>query len=172
MNRYGYITSVLFAAGLLAGCNGAGRGTTMSLGRVNYDKAFKAAKSVMGQYFSVASADADAGLIESRPKPIDAKPAGIFRNPAARRIATLKLFREGGEVFARLAVEIQRQEAAACYQLQMAASGYNTVPDKTPAEIDAATTAEQNEAWQTQKFDHTLEYTILRDLRKKLHKGK
>jgi len=171
IKRFALLTAILLAACLPAGCDGGTRGTTLSLGNIEYHKAFQEATKVMSQYFSVASADSETGTIETRPKAIEAKPDGIFRSLEARQIAKLHLRREGQEVLANLSVEVQRQGSAAYGQLQMPASGYDSVPHRTPAEIDAATTPEQNESWQTETYDHTLEYTVLDQLYKQLHGG-
>jgi len=169
MRRYLSVVAALLASAVLVGCEAGTQGTTLSLGAVDYDEAFTAARSVMSQHFSVASADREAGLIESSPQRIDAQREGIFRTLAARQMAKMSLRRQGREVLANLTVEVQRQGSAVHEQLQMSSSGYDSVPHRTPAEIDAATTAEQNEAWQTEKYDHTLEYTVLRQLHDTLH---
>ena len=170
MSRYAFLVAASIVAGVLAGCE-AGAGSTLSLGQVEYDKAFQAARNVMSQHFSVAAADSDTGLIESRPKPIDAEPEGIFRRLAARQVAKMTVRRDGQEVLANLSVEVQRQGSVVHQQLGMASSGYDSVPNKTPAEIDAAATLEQSEAWQTEKHDRVLEAAILRQLYNDLHGG-
>jgi hypothetical protein len=172
MNKYIGTVAALFVASALGGCEVPARSTTMSLGAVKYDEAFQAARNVMSQYFSVTSADSGTGVIESRPKPIDAPPEGIFRTLAARQVARMSLRRSGQEVLADMTVEVQRQGSPVHSQLQTAGTGYDSVPNKTPAETDAATTAEQNEAWQTEKYDRTLEQTMLRQLYGALHGGK
>jgi len=169
MRRTVLVGMALAAATLLAGCEQRTRGTTISLGNVNYDKAFAAGRATLGQYFSIAEADPGAGLLRSSPKAVDAKPSGLLRTPPARQRATLSLRRQQGEVLADLAVEVQRQRSDVYLQRQTAESGYDTVPNKTPAEIDAAVTAEQNETWETTSRDRGLERTILDDLYKALH---
>ncbi|MHC4982729.1 MAG: hypothetical protein ACYTF6_06130 [Planctomycetota bacterium] len=169
MKRYIHLAAAFLAAAAAAGCEVGTRGTNLSLGNVNYDEAFGQAREVMSQYFSVASADDNTGVIESRPKPIEAGPEGIFRHSEARQIAKLTLRREGEAVLANLAVEVQRQGSAVHHQLQMAASGYDSVPNRTPSEIDAATTAEQNEAWETETYDSALELKVLRQIYEALH---
>jgi hypothetical protein len=46
---------------------------------------------------------------------------------------------------------------------------YDTVPHETPAQREAATTAEQNESWETRSHDADVERKILQDLWRSLH---
>jgi hypothetical protein len=152
------------SAVVLAGCQATEPGTTLSLGKVGYDKAFVAAEKVMSQYFSVAAADDAAGTVACRPKPAPAKAEGLLRAPPARHVATMRLRRSGEEVVAHVTVAVERQEAAAHRQLRMIGADREPVPLRTPAELDAATTAEQNDEWAARGHDAALERAILRDL--------
>jgi hypothetical protein len=132
----------------MAGCANVEVGTERSLGAVGYTEAFDAARTVMGQYFTVASADVDNGRIEAAPNPLPGRP----------------LRRGDGTVTAYASVTIQRQSTAAARQLAWPAGVYDGPPNQTPAQMEAATTAEQNETWMTERRDRTLEQQILTDL--------
>jgi hypothetical protein len=149
---------------LLAGCQAAEPGTMLPLGKVGYDKAFTEAEKVMSQYFSVASADDAAGTIACRPKPAPPRTEGLLRAPPARHVATMRLRQSGQEVVAHVTVTVERQESAAHRQLRMIGADREPVPHRTPAELDAATTAQQNDRWVARGHDTALERAILRDL--------
>ncbi len=153
-------------ASILAGCAAAEVGTERSLGAVSYTDAFNAARAVMGQYFTVASADVDNGVIESAPQLVAGRPLG---GGQGRQIVTVRLRRGDGTVTAYAAVMIQRQSSAAARQLAWPTGVYDGPPHQTPAELEAATTAEQNEAWITERRDHALEHQLLTDIHDALH---
>ena len=154
---------VVAAAGvsILAGCAGAEVGAKRSLGTVNYTQAFDAARTVMGQYFTVASADADGGLIESAPKPLMGR---VLGGKEGRQVAAVWLRKMDGTVTAYALVTIQRQASVAARQLAWPAGVYDGPPHQTPAELEAATTAEQNESWITERRDRALEQQLLTDI--------
>lgn len=154
------LIAVLAGASLLAGCATVDVGTERSLGAVKYDDAFSAARTVLGQYFTVASADADSGIIEAVPQPV----AGRRLSGATRQIATVKLRRSDTAVTAYAMVAVQRQSTAAARQLATPPGSYDGPPHQTPGELEAATTAEQNEAWMTERRDRALEEQILADI--------
>ena len=163
------ILSAVLAAAMLAGCDATGTGTSMSMGSAPYDAAFEHGRLVMARHFAIDSADERAGLIRSSPTPRDAAPESLFRDSPARHLATMQIRRADGDIQATVSVAVQRQTSAAQWQMQGATSGYDTVPDQTPAEVDAATTAEQNELWETLSYDRRLERRILRELYAALH---
>jgi hypothetical protein len=159
---------IVAAAGVafLAGCAATEVGTERSLGAVNYSEAFDAARKVMGQYFTVASADVDNGRIEAAPQPLAARALGPG---PGRQMATLRLRRGDGTVTAYALVTIQRQASASAKRLAWPAGVYDGPPNQTPAQLEAATTAEQNEAWMTERRDRELEQQLLADIDKALH---
>ena len=158
---------ILAAAGMFAGCSQEMASTSRILGDVSYGQAFAAGKQVMSNFFPVASADLHSGVITSRPKSIKLRSerlltslVGMAGSPA-RRIATLKLRQSRGTVIAFASVEIQRQDSAVHRQRGADLENYDSVPNKTPAELEAASTPEQNDLWRTQRRDRSMEEKIL-----------
>jgi len=165
---------LLAAAGLalLAGCSASLPGTSRSLGEVDYAAAFAAGREVMAQYFSVESADPDKGVIRSRPKAVDAPPERLVGASPARQVATMRIRKEGGAVVAHATVDVQRMGSEILRQPRPGADDYDSVPNKTPAEVDAATTVAQNESWRTVRHATDVERKMLMDLFRSLHPAK
>lgn len=151
---------------ILAGCAGTEIGSERSLGAVTYAQAFDAARAVMGQYYSVASADPETGVIRSVPKPLA---AGVLSGGPGRQVATVRVRPTDGTVVASATVTIQRQTSAAARQMGWPAGVYDGPPNQTPAELEAATTADQNESWISQRRDRGLEEQLLADIHKALY---
>lgn len=155
---------------LLAGCGGARPGTSRPLGEVSYELAFSSARDVVAQYFPVERADAEKGVIRSRPRPVEATPEGLLGGAdPARKVATLHLGRENGQIIAHLAIAEQRQRAEEYRQMSAPAQNYDSVPNKSPAEMGAETVGPQREVWRTQRYDKALERRILAELYRELH---
>ena len=159
-------SSVLFTVG----CQGQ-RFRSEPLGEVDYAEAFRAGKTVLSQYFSIASADAESGEIVSRPKAVDAAKDRLLGSSPARKVARIRIRQKGDVVFADVRVDIQRQDVDAFRQMQPITVD-NDVPNQTPADESAADTAKQNQAWQRTGRDHRLENTILADLNRAIKKNK
>lgn len=160
---------ILAAAGMFAGCSPEMASTSRVLGDVSYGQAFAAGKQVMSNFFPVASANLHSGVITSRPKPITLRSerlvtglvlVGMAGSPA-RRIATLKLRRSRGSVIAFASVEIQRQDSAVHRQRGADLENYDSVPNMTPADLEAASSPGQNEMWRTCRHDRAMEERIL-----------
>jgi hypothetical protein len=154
------------AVGLVAGCQvEANRYSTQPLGGVEYAQAFKTAQDVLSHYFQVASADAESGKIVSRPKTLDkARPDRLLGgNSSARQVATLVVYQSGGQVYADVSVQTQRQDVAAMRQMQPVTVDTEN-PAQTRAGETAAVSAGQNQAWQNAGRDYALERTILNEL--------
>jgi carbohydrate-selective porin OprB len=158
---------LLAAAGMLiaSGCAAMEFGTERSLGAVDYTEAFNAARTVMGQYFTVAVADADSGVVQSAPQPLA---GGALGSAPTRQLARVRLRRVGGQVVAYASVSVQRQATAAMRQMARGDITYDGPPRQTPAQLEAATTPEQNESWITQRRDRELEFKILSDIQNAL----
>ena len=167
MKTNGCCIALLVLAGALAGCQLQTPGRTRHMGAVSYESAFAAARDVLSQYYTVTEQDPDTGKITCLPKTVQAPPERILGGSPARHLATLRLRREDGEVSAQVSVAIQRQTRAV--RRQMTSVKYDEVPNVTPAQEEAATTVEQNEAWVTQAYAHDREVQILEDLYKALH---
>jgi hypothetical protein len=168
MTRNAILAVAMLAAAFASGC-AEPEGASRMLGAVAYQDAFVAANEVMSQYYTVVSAKLDSGEITSAPKLIPAGGDQFFNTSATRQIATIRLKHAGGEVEAWVSVAVQRQSSEA--QRQMArTTAYDTTANKTPAEMEAASTPEQNQSWQTERYAHDLEFKMLNDLYDRLHK--
>ncbi len=169
MNRFGWIGIAIVTASM-AGCVEARPGRSRVLGEVDYALAFATAKEVMAaNELPVETWDIDTGVIRARPKPVRAdwdRPLGGY---PARQVATMRIRRDGKEVVAHLAVAIQRQRSQMRRQMRQVGDNYDSVPNKSPAEEDAATTIDQNENWEVQRYAHDMEARILDALYNALH---
>ncbi len=143
------------------GCAAMELGTERPLGAVNYAEAFSAARTVMGQYFTVAVADAEDGLIQSTPQPLA---GGALGAGATRQLVQVRLRRVEGQVVAYALVSVQRQATAAMQQMARGDLTYDGPPRQTPAQLEAATTPQQNESWILERRDRELELKILSDI--------
>ncbi len=160
---------VAIVAGIV-GCQGP-QFSSEPLGEVDYAEAFRAGRTVLGQYFSIASADAESGKIVSRPKAVDAARDRLLGTTPARKVAQMRIRQKGEMVFADVQVYIERQDVDAIRQMQPLTVD-NDVPNRTPADEAAAVTAEQDQRWQRTGRDHQLEQKILADLFRALKKNK
>ena len=152
---------------VLGGCSQVTPGTSRSMGGVHYEDAVDVGRQVMSQNFPLAQIDERKGLVVSQPIAVTSQQR--IGGAQQRQIARLRLHREGGDVVASIAVEIQRQSAAAFRQMQRSSVAYDGASSLTPAEVEAATTAEQNEAWTAIRYNHALEARLLDQLYRKLH---
>ncbi len=160
-----HVILVTLAAAFLAGCTQAELGTERALGPVQYADAFRAARTVTAQYFTVASADRSSGVIKSAPKTVA---PDMALGSAERQLATITVRQRGSVMTAYAMVEIQRQGVAMKRHVGFA-EVYDGPPSHTPAEREAATTPEQNEYWITRRRDRALENKILTDIYRALH---
>jgi len=144
-------------------------GTRLSMGQIEYQQAFAAASEVIRKHYELKSADPDAGVVTARPKPVDPTTTRILGGTSpARQIASIRLQEQEGQVVAIAEVRVQRQGSAGFRQLD-GGENYSTVPNQTPAQGTAATTPEQNEAWETQGRNRALERKMLNELYQALH---
>jgi len=146
------------------GCAPEATGTVMTLGPVSYDDAFCAARTVMAQYFRLDDVDQEAGRITTRPEFIESTRFSVSDSAPDKQLAELALHADGPYVVARLTIAIRRRGSEAMSTFGAEHENYAARPGRTPAEIEAATTPQQNDVWQTYKYDHMLERAILRDL--------
>jgi hypothetical protein len=169
MTRHAWIMTAVVAAGLLGGCNQPLPGSSRQMDTVDYPAAFASAREVMAQYYAIESANVDAGLIQARPKEIDAPKERVLSGSAAREVASMRLRKEGKGIVAYAAVAVQRQGGNVLRQMRPGTDSYTSVPNQTPAEHEAATTVQQNESWRTLRYAHDVEARILQDLYRSLH---
>ncbi|KKK72727.1 hypothetical protein LCGC14_2901000, partial [marine sediment metagenome] len=137
------------------------------LGQVPYARAYREARAVFNQYFSIASADEESGKIVGRPRATETAPDRLLGVSPARHIAQMRVREKGGQVIVEVRVDIQRQDVGA-YRAMQPITVDNDVPIRTPAEESGAVTAGQNQAWTTTGRDEALERTLLSDLLQRL----
>ena len=166
------LTGVVISTAL-AGCKAqVSSGTRLSLGDVSYDEAFAVAREVMGKHFEVVPGRPGDTEILALPKPVDTRAQRILGGKSpTRQLAMLQLQSQKGHVVARVSVRLQRQGSAS-YQHFGSNANYSTVPNDTPSQNTAATTPEQNEAWETRGRDTALERTIVHELYDAMHPPK
>jgi hypothetical protein len=196
MNRFNLLAAIALigAAALLPGCGIPNPGTVRQLGDVNYDTSLDTAKQVFSQYYSIESVDPDKGVITSSPKVQEGPSGQIFaRQTRVREIATMRLTRTfsndkgrtqrpgaplaGGAarqyeqtgVVAQVSVEVQKIGTDAIRQATLTGENYSDLPDKSPAQGEAATTYEQNQTWFFDHYNKGEEGKILADLYTALH---
>lgn len=162
-------TSLFFVVASAAGCSEGPRWQTMSLGSVGKEDAFSAAQEVVGMYFVIENADPLTQTIKCRPKNLSEDyQERLLGGSPTRRVARIELFPEDGQMTARVSVQIQ-QQGSAVQRSVMGSNSYDPVPHQTPAQIDAATTTEQNETWRTVGYAADVESKILYDIYHRLH---
>jgi len=164
MIRHAWIGVAVVAACVASGCSQATPGTSRSLGAVGYESAFAAANEVVAQYFSIESSNPHTGIIRSRPKSVKAPKERLLGGSPARHVATVRVRTEGKTVVAYATVALQRQGGAELREIRPGADNYDSVPNQTPAEREAATTVDQNESWRTHTYAHDVERKILQDI--------
>ena len=166
--RVGVGLCAVAAASASIACNSMPPGTRRVLGPTTYDNAFSTAREVMGRYFPIAESDRKKGVIKSRPRLVEAARFRVSSPVSARQTATLRLRRDGRYVVAFLAVAIYRQGGRFHRMEGPGEENYRARPGRTPAELEGATTYEQNQAWQFLRHDHVLQRTILDELASQL----
>lgn len=166
------LTGLLITAAL-AGCQSqAPMGTRLSLGDVSYDEAHATARAVMGKHFELTPATSGETEIVALPKTISPRSHRLLGGKSpARQLAVLRLQPQEGHVVANVSVRLQRQGSASFEQFG-ATGNYSSIPNETPSQGSAATTPQQNEAWETRGRDTTLERTIIQELYDAMHPNK
>ena len=141
-----------------------------SLGNVSYSDAFTAAKSVLAQYFSIASDDPDSGRIVSRPNVVGDTTTRLLAKTMTRKTATMRIRRgPDGTVVADVRVDVQKQDTTAMQAMQVPVAG-DDVGNNTPAQGTASASFDQQQAWQDAGRDAQMENTLIGDLRQRMKK--
>ncbi len=153
----------------IAGCGGPEEPyTARSMGNVEFDDAFATAKAVISNYFKISYADESTGLIQCEPKRSDE--AGLSPKADMRQVATFRLTRgDNGMIRATASIAVQRQTQDLQTMVNPMNEPYSSVPNQTPAQVEAATTPEQNQTWSTIRYATAVENRILSDLYQALH---
>jgi hypothetical protein len=165
------LTALAVLAVAAAGCSEAAPGRIRLLGDVDEKLAFTAARDVMTMYFEIEPADPDTREIKCRPKMTGDVRERLLGGSPTRQVAQLAIIRTEGQLAAQVSVAVQ-QQGAAVHRTVHGTDSYDSVPHQTPSEIDAATTTEQNETWNTVRYDYELERKILDDIYRQLHPQK
>jgi len=137
------LTGVVISVALTGCQTDISSGTRLSLGDVSYDEALTVAREVMRKHFELAPGNPGDSEIVALPRPVDAN-------------ATVRLQRQGAAGFEQFGAD----------------GNYSTIPNETPSQKTAATTPQQNEAWETRARDRGMERTIVHELYDALHPGK
>ena len=168
-----FILAGVAVSAALAGCHAdMPSGTRLSLGEVSYDEALAVGREVMRKHFELAPGNPGDSEIVALPRPVDARAQRILGGKSpTRQLATLRIQSQQGNVVAVAKVLLQRQGSAGFQQFDESGN-YSTVPNATPSDSTAATTPEQNEAWETRGRDAVMERTIVRQLYDAIHPGK
>ncbi len=148
---------------LCVGCNQPAPGTSRMLGEVSYPAAFAASREALAQHFSIAEANPATGVIETRPREVNAKWERLLGGAEARQRATMRVRRQGGAVVADVTVYVERQDAPVLREMPRPEEDYDSVPNETSSEVAGAVTPDQDRAWRLEKYDHALERSILED---------
>lgn len=148
---------------------GTAGGSTRTFAYGNYSEAFGSARTIMSQRFTVLDADQDTGIIRCAPQPITAGNDRIIGASPSRQVASMRIQGRGGQIEAICIIEQQRQTDEVLRNQPVVGDNYSGVPHQTPAQIDAATTSEQNDTWETVRTDTMLENQILNALRDALN---
>jgi hypothetical protein len=164
--------SVLASAAMLAatvGCSQTQPGSSISLGLVDKDLAFTTAKDVIAQYYPIQSADPEAGTIQCQPAAAKDRQERLLGASPTRDVATCQIYKaEDGQVMATVAVAVQ-QLGSSGFRAAGNQGSYSGVPNETPAQMEAATTPEQNQTWKTLDYSASTQRKILDDIYRRLH---
>ncbi len=156
----------------MAGCASMTPGRSRDLGQVNYQDAYGTAREIFRDHFPIATEDPVTGVIVSQPVAAEATPERLLGGGSdARKVATLRIRRENGRVVAQLAVAIERRGGEIYHRSVIDRENYDSVPDETPAQRDAAVTPEQSDVWEVRGYDHTAERQILAEIHRALTSG-
>ncbi len=168
MNLKALLPLVLLAGGWAAGCSQETPGTVRFMGNIDKAAAFAAAKEVMSQYYPVTLADPDQGIIKCAPAEAKGPGERLLGSSPMRHLAELEVMKSQGGISARVAVAVQRQ-GGTIHRTAAASDSYSGVNNQSPVDMDAATTTEQNESWQTTGYSYETQRKILEDLYQRLH---
>ena len=165
------LTGVVISIALVGCKSNISSGTRLSLGDVSYDEARAVAREIMSKHFELVPGNPGDSEIVALPKSVDPRAHRILGGKSpTRQLATLRLQPQQGYVVANVSILLQRQGSESLKPFGTTGN-YSTIPNDTPSQNEAATTPEQNEAWETRGHDRVLERTIVQELYDALHPG-
>jgi hypothetical protein len=144
---------------------GATGGSTRTVNFPNYSQAFGECRMVLGQYYTIEATDQDAGTIVCQPLVLTDGPRDRLLSTApTRQRASIQIRQRGAQLTLTCRVELQRQISNIYSQLPQDTGNYSMVPNNTPAEVEGATTPDQNDTWETYGSDVAMEADLLNDI--------
>ncbi len=144
---------------------GATGGTSRTIHFANYPQAFGESRKVLTQYYTIESTDQDEGVIVCKPLVLtEGARDRILNASRTRQVASIRINQRGGQMTLTCRVELQRQISDIYSQLPQDSGTYSSVPNNTPADVEAATTPAQNDTWETYGTDIATEKDILNDV--------
>jgi hypothetical protein len=178
MNRV-LIVAAGLAVAAFAGCTETVHVDTQQQQRVvegtDPDEVLTAAASILQREFGRVQIDRVARRITTAPVEFTTqKDSGTARDlyrgrSTMRRVAQFDVGRTGGQMVARLRVDVERRDTERQSVMQPRVYRLSDDPgQQTPIDEDAATTAQQNAVWTRVRRDRTLERALLDELRDQL----
>ena len=169
----------LILAGLVAaaGCQGALRGwESAPLATHDREKAFEAAREVLGRHFEIAEANWTSGVIETRPAIYKGKAEGTLADLRGaggrwRRTATCELARDGLTIVARMRVRTEREGTATAVEVASSTSDGRAM--ETPAAIsrgEAPGMRRESDVWVDAGHDATMARELLGQIAERIRR--
>ena len=152
-----------------------GNGSSRNMGDVSRHEVFAAAIKALSAHYSIDPTKTNQanGIIICRPHNV-LNPANerILGALPARQLARVELISENNQVIVQVLVVQQRQGSGPRQAMGYAQERYNydgSPGNETPGDLSAATTPQQNEAWEFEKTLPSIEGVILSDMFNTLH---
>ncbi len=162
--RRGLVAATWAGLVLATGCVSVEPGTRRVLGPADYDKAFSVSRRVLKQHFSLAESDRGRGILRSRPQWIEPSRRLLRPRVPARQIATFRIRPDEPYVVVQLSIALEYPTSDAERFVQQEQENYSGAANRTPGQLEAATTPRQNASWRKVRYDHALERAILEEL--------
>ncbi len=160
---------VLVAVALAAGCQATRAWQARKLPTHDRQRAFEAARDVIGRHFEIAEANWIRGVIRTEPQISSEGPAttmaDVRRDVRYRRTVTFELGREGLEMTGRAAVLLEREGTAEA--VAMAAHGPQAIDEEVPRAMPTRASARAREAetvWTGIGWDESLARELLAEI--------
>ncbi len=166
------------AAAPLGGCAAQLRGWQETpLPTHDRQRAFNAAKAVLGRHFEVAEANWTRGVIETEPKVFEGRHGETLADLRGaetrwRRTATCEIGRDGLTVTARMVVRLQREgtDQAAVLSVHGDERAYRQVPESSPPGTMPGA-ARPQEVWTDVGYDEAFARTLLAEISQQVQRA-